>query len=267
MTMLSDSFKSRFFYNEINRFSGSGGEFVLRNQDLLLHDPKRIEVGDILIGIGITHIVEAMDRPPGTASFYSLGAAPLGPAKMAMRAFRVAEKEPRNGGFGFNFSYLSPAEYSDAVNVASQGLVVLSPETISEGTVILSFLDSQPTYSLASTEGSPGVNWLELTKGERHWNVGMRDPADFWEAWFPADDVGLLSSLPPWERVGDIRFGLSLLNPELDGLELERLPATRIDGRQSSHHFCLRGAATGVKGINSAFPIGLRTEIIFKPIR
>jgi hypothetical protein len=220
-------------------------------------------VGDCLIGIGVTHIVESLSRPPGPESFRALNEGIE--KKMALRAFRVASKNVGGAGVDLTLSPLPPAEYSALVSKVSGGEVAIDPATIPDGTMVLSFLTQGDEYSLESVASSPGSNWRGVMSGARHWNVGVGDAADFWRASLPADDIGILSQVPPSMRLGRIHFGLSLLSGSVNAPKLRKLQYPDPTVAVSSHHFCLSGAAVGTQGINTPFPIGLRTEILFAP--
>ena len=133
--------------------------------------------------------------------------------------------------------------------------------------MIVSFLASDPNYTLQRVSGSPGANWLSATQGERHWNVGFAKPEDFWVANLPSDDIRLLSETPAWVRVGTIRFGLSLLPGSRGAPDLRPVPCLGPSGETTSHQFCLSGFVVGTQGFDTPFPIGLRTEILFHPER
>lgn len=277
-----------FFFNELNRFLGSGGE-ILVNEMLSEDDPttpgvdrdgtvadpdldgpipphliQRLDVGDRLIGIGIAHAVESLSRPPGRETFHALVSS--GP-KAALRAFVVVKKEVIESGFKFTFGPLSPQEFSDLVAEVSDGLVKIPVESIPEGTMVLSFDHDDSEYTLESIPGSPGRNWELATAGARHWNIGVAQGTDFWVANFDSDDLGLLSLLPSSAKVGSIRFGLSLLPGSKGYSKLEKVSCVGPDGNTTMHHFCLSGTAAGTNGFDTPFPIGLRTEIIFRPVR
>jgi hypothetical protein len=259
------SFERHFFFNELNRMCGSGGELLLKG------DPTapmgRMDIGDRLIGIGVTHLVESLSRPPGPASFRSMAAGSRGPLKYAARAFTVASKTVTPNGHDFAFAPLSPQDYCDTLATVSQGRVRMAPGDIPEGTIIMSFVDAKPTYTLQTLARSPGENWRRVFAAKRHWNVGIANDDDFWDASFPSDEVGILTQLSPSERIGSIRFGLSLLPKSTGFQRLERIPWGTVSGRGTKHHFCLSGYATGTSGLDTPFPIGLRTEITFFPQR
>jgi hypothetical protein len=223
-----------------------------------------MDVGDRLIGIGLTHLIESLSRPPGLDSFRAIFDADV--SKVALRAFEVARKEPGPDGIEFSFAPLSPSEYSETLEAVSEGAVRIPAESIPLGTIILSFVDSEPTYTLRAIERSSRENWARATKGQRHWNVGIGDDADFWSATFPSDDIGILPHLPRSAAVGTIRFGLSLLPSSETRLDFERVPWPELSGRTTAHHFCLVGSAAGTNGFATPFPIGLRTEIVCKPV-
>ncbi|MCC6522373.1 MAG: hypothetical protein IT373_06915 [Polyangiaceae bacterium] len=260
-------FEDNLFYGELNRFSGSGGEVLVKGPNNAGAPATRIDVGDRLIGIGVTHIVETLSRPPGPESFRAMHKESGSVTKFALRAFQVAQKVPGANGFDFGLAPLTPDEFSDLTERVSGGAVRIAPNTIPAGTMILSFLDAAPTYTLKSVAGSPGVNWSAATKGERHWNVGIESPSDFWAASLPSDDIGALALMPSWMTIGTITFGLSLL-PQSKGMTNFRpVPCVGPTGTTTTHHFCLSGAATGTQGFDTPFPIGLRTQIIFQPER
>ena len=262
------SFESAFFPGEVNRFVGSGGEVLVKGEGN--SEETTIEVGDQLVGIGVTHLVETLDRPPGLDTFHAFGVHdvrhPL-TKKVAMRGFEVVFKEGGEGGYDFGFAPLAPDRYAALVERVSGGAVSIPPETIPEGTMVVSFLDPDPAYTLAAVKGSPGANWAAAAKGARHWNVGIGDPSDFWAASFPSDDVGVLATVPPSVSFGTIRFGLSLLSGESGFTTFERVPFPDPAREATSHQFCLLGEAVGTAGLDTPFPIGLRTKITFKPVR
>lgn len=257
-------FERRFFFSERNKFVGSGAEVLIKAD--AQSPPTRLDVGDRFIGIGATHFIQALDRPPGPDSLHSTTIDSGFSVKAALRSIEVANKRQTANGFEFDFAPLRPRVYSETLEAISGGAVRIDPDTIPEGAVVLSFVDPDPTYTLRTLAGSPSANWIAATKGLRHWNVGIATPDDFWWAEFPADDVGVLSSLPPTISVGSIRFGMSLLSGSLTTVELERVSCDHPSGRETQHHFCLEGVATGTAGIDTPFPIGVRTEITFLPI-
>lgn len=255
------AFEKRFFHGEVNRFVGSGGEQLIKGPENCDAPPTRIDVGDRLIGIGIAHYVESLSRPPGPGTFRSFS----DNMKMAARAFMVKDKRQVLEGFHFDLAPLSPDEYSALITRVSNGAVRIAPATIPEGTMVISFLDAAPTYSLQTFSNSPAANWERATKGERHWNVGVAGPDDFWEAQFPSDDIAALTQMPSSMKVGTIRFGLSLLSGSHTGSRFQPVPCMRQSGKTSMHQFCLSGHVVGTQGLNTPFPIGLRTEIVFHP--
>ncbi|HVZ38106.1 MAG TPA: hypothetical protein VHI13_02435 [Candidatus Kapabacteria bacterium] len=130
----------------------------------------------------------------------------------------------------------------------------------------MSFVDSDPAYTLQTVEGSPGENWMRATKGLRHWNAGIANDSDFWAASFPSDDMSLLPGIPNSMKVGSIRFGLSLLSGGGAGIDFRLVPCINPSGSTTYQQFCLSGYATGTGGLDTPFPIGLRTEILFHPL-
>lgn len=258
-------FEENFFYGEVNKFVGSGGEVLIKGEKNADTPPTRIDVGDRLIGIGVTHTVESLSRPPGPDTFRAFNIESGNELKAALRAFEVAKKDRAQDGFDFTLAPLSPTDYSDLIERVSGGSVKIPPESIPVGTMVLSFLDPNPTYTLGTVAGSPGANWAEATKGARHWNVGIGSPTDFWVATFPSDDVGMLSLVPSSTKIGSIRFGLSLLPGSRGVTRLKPVPCVGPSGAMTTHHFCLSGVAVGTQGLDTPFPIGLRTEIIFHP--
>lgn len=263
----SGDFEESFFFGELNRFMGSGGEILVKGSQNTSAPPTRIDVGDRLIGIGVTHLVESLSRPPGLDSFRAFASSASSPAKSALRAFEVTGKERREDGFHFDLSALSPTDYSALVSQVSGGAVNIPANTIPPGTMIISFTDRNPTYTLAKTQTGTASNWERATKGDRHWNVGIGCSSDFWEAEFPADDIGILTQVPPTVRVGTIRFGLSLLSGSRTQTSFKPVTFARSNGQSSSHQFCLSGYVVGTQGLATLFPIGLRTEILFEPHR
>ncbi len=260
-------FENLFFYNQLNRFVGSGGEIIVKGDKNSESSPTKMEIGDILIGVGLTHYVENMSQAPGIETFRPLMASHSDHVKMALRAFMIKEIHRTDEGFVFNFNPLTPSLYSKTLEKVSGGKIKISPNNIPEGTIILSFIDPEPEYQLSSIKGSPGENWYVVTKGTRHWAVGIGKEDDFWSARFPFDDVDFLTKIPPSKTVGTIKFGLSLLNSSgLESSKFHPVTATRFSGRTSRHQFHLTGAAAGTMGLDTPFPIGLRTEILFNPI-
>lgn len=259
-------FDEAMFLNDLNMIVGSGGEVIVKGPGNLNAPPMRLDVGDRLIGIGITHGIENCSLPPGPDAVVAfIGGGPIKP-KTALRAFEVTSKIPTVDGFDFGFAPLSSQDYSETLATVTHGKVMIAPETIPLGAVILSFLDPDATsYTLQMIDGSPDENWIRATNGVRYWTVGMANSEDFWAASFPSDDMGMLSSIPRSVRVGSIRFGLSLLSGGDSALTFEAIPYTNPMGGTTHHHFVLSGAATGTLGINTPFPIGLRTEILCRP--
>jgi len=277
---------SLFFLGELNRFAGSGGEILInrvlseddastpgKDQDGQLGDPdsngpipehviQRLDVGDRLAGIGIAHLVESLSHPPGPSTFHAAG----DNKKNAARVFQVKTKQATANGFSFTFSPLSPDEFSATVAELSSGAVKIAAATIPVGTMVLSFDDPTPDYTLEKVSGSPAKNWVEATNGARHWNIGVATPDDFWMATFPSDDLGLLPLMEPTSTIGTIKFGLSLLAGSKGMTNLQHVQCTGPSGKATKHHFCLSGAATGTRGFATPFPIGLRTEILFNPM-
>ena len=263
MSTISDAFAKNFFYNEVNNLVGSGGEFLIKGEENKKSPATLIEVGDYFIGIGITHMVESLSRNPGPDAFRAIAI----PAKSAARAFRIVNKEKGDNGFDFKVDALSPQEYSALLARVSDGVVKIAPESIPPGTMILSFLDDHSTYTLEKTNESPGVNWLGTTKGERHWNVGIAGPDDFWVASLPSDDYSGLSQISPSTKIGSIKFGLSLLSGSEGGPSVEPSSSVGPTGKTTTHDFCFSGTLVGTKGLNTSFPIVMRTEITFRPVR
>jgi hypothetical protein len=263
MSELSRAFERMFFFNEVNRFVGSGGEVLVKSPKKKRGSSStRIEIGDRLVGIGVTHLIESLSRPPGPASFRATSEQ----EKMAARAFEVTAKKKVGKEYRFGFSPLSPENFSSLIEQVSGGSSRIEPTSIPKGTMVLSFLDANRQYSLQTHSGSPGTNWRQVTSAERHWCVGIGKSSDFWESRFPSDDIGILSHLPPWPRIGTINFGLSLLNGSEAMLRLEPVPFQRDTGETTTHDFCMFGSAVGTQGLETPFPIGLRTEIVFKPL-
>jgi hypothetical protein len=254
--------ETAFYPGSLNRFVGSGGEVLLKEDPKA--PPGRMDVGDRLIGIGITHLIENMDTPPGPESFRSSKEEDR-PMKVAARSFRVTSKVAGEAGHDFRFEPLPPEEYSEALAEVSEGAVAISPDSIPPGTIILSFIDAEGAYTLRTLADSPGANWVAATSGSRHWNVGFAGETDFWSASFPSDEISLLRELPPTVEVGSIRFGLSLLPESRTTVELEQVACLHPSGETTMHHFCLEGRAAGTKDLDTPFPIGLRTAITFRP--
>jgi hypothetical protein len=257
-------FSKAFFIGEPNRFIGSGGEVIVKGPGNTGGDTL-IEVGDSLIGIGVTHLVEGLGRTPGPDAFRPLTKSHQEPSKKALRAFQVAEKREVSGGFDFSFKPLAPAVYSALLESVSDAAVSIPAEEIPEGTIILSFLEMESNYTLQRLGESAKENWLRTVAGEKHWCVGIGSEEDFWNASFPSDDVGVLSLLPPYVKVGEIRFGLSLLSKKDERVKFRKVPAIMLGGQTTYHDFCLNGSAAGTAGLNTPFYIGLRTEIVFHP--
>lgn len=262
MTQLSDTFAETFFFNEVNNLVGSGGEHLIKAKNSK-SPTSRIEVGDYFIGIGITHLVESLSRNPGPTAFHVASQ----PAKSACRAFEIKSKVQNERGFDFEVGALSPQDYTELLERASGGAVRIAADTIPRGTMILSFLDEHSTYTLDTIRGSPGANWLAATKGERHWNVGIGKPDDFWVASLPSDDFSQLTQIAPWTKVGSIQFGLSLLPGSAGALRLDPSPSERPGRGTTMHDFCFSGAVIGKQGLDTPFPILMRTEITFRPRR
>ncbi len=277
------------FNNELNRFLGTGGEILINSvlsgddpatpgfdPDGTMADPdldgpipphliQRLDVGDRLVGIGVTQEVECLSCPPSSASSRAFRAAGSH-QKAALRAFKVKDKETLPDCFKFSFEPLAPEEFSATVQEASGGAVTVSPESIPAGTMVVSFDDSSPNFTLLTGSGSPGMNWVEATDGARHWNIGVGSPTDFWASSFPSDDLGLLPLLSSTTSAGSIRFGLSLLSsgPGM-GIPVEKV---RCEGPAGpvAVDFCLSGSPVGTLGVSTPFPIGLRTEVRFHPM-
>ena len=264
MSELSESFEKTFFLNEVNKFTGSGGEILVKGEENAKAPATRIDIGDRLIGIGITHAIESMSRTPGPDSFRPL-LTPSVPAKVAARVFAVTTKREVGDRFEFSFEPLPPKEYSALVEKVSEGAVRIDPESIPEGTMIVSFLDMNPAYSLNSIAGSPGANWVAATKGERQWNVGIGSDQDYWAASFPSDDIESLTRIPPWVKIGAINFGLSLLPGSQADVKFQPVPHVGPSREPTKHQFFLAGSVVGTEGLDTPFRIGLRTEIMFKP--
>lgn len=258
-------FEEAFFLDELNRFVGSGGEVLVKPDDYDGDDPTRMEVGDRLVGIGITHFIENLSHPPGPMTFRPVHLESDYQMKVAARAFVVSAKRETDPGFEFEFEALTPREFSRLLIQISDGRVELDPDTIPEGSMVLSLLHDEAGYTLEAL-GDPAGNWSAATAGRRHWNVGVASDDDFWWARFPSDDLGLLADLPPYARVGEIRFGLSMLPDSREPVPLEPTPTEHPSGRTTTHDFCLSGFATGVAGFDTPFPIGLRTAIRFSPV-
>lgn len=263
------SVNESFCTRQTNVMSGNGGEVLLNRvigsaDDGTVagdgHTIQRLDVGDRLAGIGQTLTVECLasgiSRDLG-ADEYNL--------KTALRAFEVISKVSDASGFHFTFGSLTPLEYSETIQVASGGALAISVDSIPEGTMILSFDDPTPSFTVETVPGSPGANWTEATNGIRHWSVGIGRPTDFWMASFPTDDLGLLPMLPSSVEVGTISFGLSLLSGHSGFSEIIPSPCIGPSGIVSVD-FCLSGKAVGTADIDTPFPIGLKTEITFHPV-
>ena len=142
-------------------------------------------------------------------------------------------------GFRLELAPLSPQDYSALLRDVSAGTVTIPAKSIPKGTMIVSFLDKKPKYTLQTVAGSPGRNWAPLANGERYWSVGIGNKDDFWAANLPADDIGLLAQIPASTRVGEIRFGLSLLAGAKGKLKFLPVPFQNASGRTTAHQFCL----------------------------
>lgn len=272
------------FAGQLNRLPGVGGEILVnrvlseddpstpgRDPDGEMGDPdgdgpipphviQRLDIGDRLVGIGTTLAIHCTQCEPGQGP-RELGTA-SDQAKHAARAFVVAGKERVPRGFRFRFSPLSPEEYSATLREASGGAIVIPPESIPRGTMVLSFDDAEPSFSLSREAGSPASNWRGATDGIRHWNVGVAKETDFWMSTFPTDDLALVELMAPEQRIeSSIRFGLSLLPGGL-GEELKLTPV-ECEGPDGvvKVDFCLTGSVVGTAGIETPFPIGLDTEV------
>jgi hypothetical protein len=279
------------FTDQTNRLVGIGGE-ILVNRVLSGDDPRtpgndpdgqvadpdgngpipphliqRLDVGDWLVGIGVTQRVECVDclARPDRVRHLGRGPGRMGIAKSAARAFEVRTRERILEEYRYTFQPLSPEDFSAAVAQASGGAVTIPPASIPRGTMVVSFQDRTPGFTLASHQGSPGINWREATDGARHWNVGVARETDFWMASFPSDDIGMVALLPEGSRIGMIRFGLSLL----EGGDGEYLPMKPVscEGPNGPVNVdvCLSGTAVGTRGGGTAFPIGLSTEVRLQP--
>lgn len=263
MSKMSNAFKKYFYFNEVNNMVGSGGEFLIKGEANKNSPSTLIEVGDLFVGIGVTHMVESLSRNPGPDAFRVASY----PAKTAARAFRIVEKKQVNTGFDFVVDALSPKEYSDLLKKVSQGAVDIPADTIPQGTMILSFLNEKSSYTLDTKKGSPRINWVATTSGERHWNVGLGKPDDFWMAQLPSDDYAALSTIEPWTRLGQIRFGLSYLEGSQGKIKMAPSPAVGPKGKITMHDFSFSGTVVGKRGLATPFPIVMRTEITCRPVR
>ena len=209
-------------------------------------------------------MVESLDRPPGLEAFRAADAD--GKKPMALRAMRVKTKRWTATGVAFSFEPLSPTEYSELISKLTDGRAKIPAETIPKGTFILSFLDDRP-YTLKRLGDTAAENIARVATAERQWNVGVARETDFWMAEFPSDDFSILSKLTRDTAVGEIRFGLSLLPGSRTELRFERkAECIGPTGRVTLHDFCLSGSAAGVKGFETAFPIGLQTQIVTFPV-
>jgi len=258
------AFAKSFYLNCVNKMVGSGGETLVKGAKNRGGSQNKIEIGDRLIGIGVTHFIENMEQTPGPNSF-TLGPGP----KMAARAFETVSKEEIDGGYSFLFSPLLPTDYSALLEEVSRGTARIPAESIPNGTMIISFIGKGgkgEQYTLRTIDGSPGANWTAVVSGSRQWNVGIGKETDFWAANFPSDDVEYLSDIATWSVVGRIRFGLSLLAGSDSTTKFAPVPCIHPSGRETYHDFCLAGNVVGTRGLVTPFPIGLRTEIICKPV-
>lgn len=260
-------FEESFFFNEINQFVGSGAEVLLKGSKNQKSSATRVEIGDRFIGIGFTHTVETLSRPPGPNTFRAFDQEPGNDRKVALRAFEVAQKNQVDDGFEFALTPLSPADYSEAISIVTKERVRIAPDTIPEGTMILSFIQKETTYSLERIADSPEANWVAALQGTRHWNVGIGKRDDFWAAKLPADDIEMISQVPSSMTIGTISFGLSLLSGSNTSATFGLVSCFAPSGKPSEHQFCLSGRVVGTQGLNTPFPIGLRTRIVFHPER
>lgn len=264
MSYSKKHFDDGFFFNEINRISGSGGEILVKSPENAKSPATQIDVGDHFIGIGLAHGLENLGETLGLKSFRL----PLDITKTVARGPEVIKKEKTSSGFNFHFGPLSPQEFSESLEKVSEGRVMVPANSIPKGTIVLSYLDDKPAYTLESIEGSPGENWERATKGDRHWNVGVAKESDFWFASFPWDDIRMLAQIPSSTNVGSISFGLSLLpggNTKIK--EFKPVEAIHPTGKTTTHQFYLSGASTGTKNWNSPFTVGLRTGILCHPVK
>jgi hypothetical protein len=258
-------FDLTLYSGELNRIVGSGGELLIKNPANKQGSPTKMEVGDCLIGIGATHFVESLSRPPGLDAFRAMSHENMAnERKMAMRAFLISEKNKSDDGFDFRMTPLSPENYSQLLGKVSEGKMNISSATIPSGTMIISFVDAKSKYTLKSAGSSVAPLFANATTGERYWTVGLGKDDDFWEASFPSDDVQFLKMMDSAERVGKIKLGLSLLDFGVYKIRFASIVHTAL-GKISMHEFVLNGAAAGTKGLDSPFPIGLRTEIVCRP--
>ena len=141
------SFDDALFFNEINRFIGSGGEVLIKGSANTSTPRTLMQVGDRLIGIGITHMVERFTQPPGLESFnvFKYTAADPGAVKMALRAFEVSTKtQNQNGGFDFTFKPLTSADYSDALEHVSNARKAILTAPGSAAVYLNTLNDSNP---------------------------------------------------------------------------------------------------------------------------
>lgn len=252
------------FLGERNQMVGSGGELLVKAERNADSPETVIEVGDVLVGIGVNHLVESLDRPPGLEAFRA--ARSDEPQPMALRAMRVKTKRWTATGVAFTFEPLAPTEYSELISKLTDGRASIPAESIPKGTFILSFLDER-LYTVKRLGDTAAENIARVATAERQWNVGVAQETDFWMAEFPSDEISNLSKLTRDTAVGQIRFGLSLLPGSRTTLRFER-KAECIGpmGRATLHDFCLSGSAAGVRGFDTAFPIGLKTQIVTFPV-
>ncbi len=259
-----ERFEDNIYFGNKNRFSGSGGEILVKGDGNT--KPNRMEVGDRLIGIGITERIENLNSADPSI-FNEVGRGYFGDSKLALRAFRIAEKRKRGFGCQITLAALEPTEYSMLVEKVSYGSVNIPAETIPSGTIILSFIDPDTNYTLKPLKEGPSQNWLNATKGVRHWNVGIGKPDDFWMARFPSDNVKLLKFIPKWIALGGIWFGLSILSGSNRSIKLKKVAHSAPISQESYHDFCLNGKVVGSLGQKGQFPIGLKTKITFHPLK
>ena len=277
------SFGKLLFKNEMNQFVGVGGEVIL-NITLSPDDPKtkgldpdgkiadpdddgpikshkivRLDVGDRLAGIGWTTKINCVSCRSSGKNVHQIDFS-TDHGKAALRAFQVIDKKlNEDGTYSFKFGPLTPEQYSETIKEASNGAINIPPESIPPGTVILSYIDKTPKFTLKKINGSPKINWIEATNGVRHWNVGIKTDIDFWESRFKTDNVGILEVMPKEYELGQINFGLSVLDGSRGKVKLNKVKSIH----NTEHDFVLEGKAIGTYNSDEAFPIGLQTTITF----
>lgn len=258
-------FDSGMFFDQLNRINGTGGEILVKSpENARRGNDSIVEEGDVFIGLGLAHMLENISEPGGLDTFRLV----LSPAKSVARALRVVDKVRAQTGVSLDLAPLEPTEFSEILATVSDGRAVVDPETIPDGTIILSYVVTDPDYTMRKIKGSPGENWYRGVRGDRHWNVGFGAKQDFWTASLPSDDLSRLTEFPSRVDVGEIRFGLSLLEGSQTAVgEFRPVEFRNARGEPTEHQFCLSGKVTGTRDWDSAFNISLRTFIVCHPTK